>query len=51
MVAVGSDHGGYGLKVHILKYLEDNKYRIRIMAALMLKAWIIPIMLFRWLKR
>ena len=25
MVAVGSDHGGYGLKVHILKYLEDNK--------------------------
>ena len=25
MVAVASDHGGYGLKTHILKYLEDNK--------------------------
>ena len=24
MVAVGSDHGGYALKVHIIKYLEDN---------------------------
>ena len=25
MVAVASDHGGYGLKTHILKYHEDNK--------------------------
>lgn len=24
MVAIGCDHGGYGLKVHILKYLEEN---------------------------
>lgn len=26
MIAIGSDHGGYALKVHILKYLEEKGY-------------------------
>ena len=25
MIALGSDHGGYGLKQEIIKYLEEQK--------------------------
>lgn len=25
MIALGSDHGGYALKLHVIKYLEENK--------------------------
>jgi len=26
MIVIGSDHGGYALKVHILKYLDEKGY-------------------------
>lgn len=29
MIAIGSDHAGYALKMHILKYLQDKGYDIR----------------------
>ena len=51
MVAVASDHGGYGLKTHILKYLEDNKMPYRDYGCLIRPAWIILIMRFRWPRR
>ncbi len=28
-IAIGSDHGGYHLKEHIKKYLEENDYEIK----------------------
>ncbi|RBP37799.1 ribose 5-phosphate isomerase B [Garciella nitratireducens] len=28
-IAIGSDHGGYHLKEHIKKYLEDNQFQVK----------------------
>ena len=29
MIAIGCDHGGFGLKQEIIKYLEDNNYEYK----------------------
>ena len=29
MIAIGSDHGGYALKVHVIKYLEEKGYEYK----------------------
>lgn len=41
MIALGSDHGGYGLKQEIIRYLEEKGIRSTMITAAMMKDHVI----------
>jgi ribose 5-phosphate isomerase RpiB len=43
-IAIGCDHGGFELKNEIIKFLENEKYEVKILVHIQLVLAIIPML-------